>query len=90
MKKFLLRIPFSAWAGLVQPGFGQSQQAEDEDSAARIARVENGLLPAVVIKGQAVRAMELSERMRFYKSSGCKRCVLRPRRDYLDARIRTG
>lgn len=25
------------------PGFGQSQQAEDEGSAARIARIENGL-----------------------------------------------
>src|SRR5437660_1440095 len=33
-------------------GFGQSQQAEDESSAARIAHIENGLLPAVVIKGQ--------------------------------------
>jgi len=27
------------------PGFGQPQQAEDEGSAARIARIENGLLP---------------------------------------------
>ena len=70
-KTFLLLIAFSALAaGLVQPGFGQSQQPEDEGSAARIARIENGLLPAVVIKGQAVRAMKLSERMQFYKVPG--------------------
>ncbi len=69
-KTFLLLIAFSACAGLVQPGFGQSPQAEDEGSAARIARIENGLLPAVVIKGQAVRAMKLSERMQFYKVPG--------------------
>jgi CubicO group peptidase (beta-lactamase class C family) len=49
------------------PGFGQSQPAEDKGSAARIVGIENGLLPAVVIKGQAVRAMKLSERMQFYK-----------------------
>jgi hypothetical protein len=34
---------------------------------ARIAPIENGLLPAVVIQGQAVRAMRLSERVQFYK-----------------------
>jgi hypothetical protein len=90
-KTFLLLIAFSALAaGLVQPGFGQSQQPEDEGSAARIARIENGLLSAVVIKGQAVRAMKISERMQFYKVTGRKRRVLRPRKDYLDARIRTG
>jgi CubicO group peptidase (beta-lactamase class C family) len=80
-KTFLLLIAFCALAaGLVlhranaaadrAPGFGQAQPADDEDSAARIARVENGLLPAVVIKGQAVRAMKLSERMQFYKVPG--------------------
>jgi CubicO group peptidase (beta-lactamase class C family) len=69
-KTFLLLIAFSACAGLVQPGYGQSQQAEDEGSAARIARIENGLLPAVVIKGQAVRAMKIRERMQFYKVPG--------------------
>jgi CubicO group peptidase (beta-lactamase class C family) len=77
-KTFLLLIAFFALAvGLAQhransaadgaPGSGQSQQAKDEGSAARIARIENGLPPAVVIKGQAVRTMELSERMQFYK-----------------------
>jgi CubicO group peptidase (beta-lactamase class C family) len=52
------------------PVFGQPQQAEDESSAARIARIENGLLPAVVIKGKSARAMKLSERMQFYKVPG--------------------
>ena len=79
-KTFLLLVAFFALAsGLVlhhansagrAPVFGQSQQAEDEGSAARIARIENGLLPAVVIKGQSARAMKLSERMQFYKVPG--------------------
>src|SRR6266446_40818 len=80
-KTFLLLVAFFALAsGLVlhhansaadrAPGFGQSQQAEDEGSAARIARIENGLLSAVVIKGQSARAMKLSERMQFYKVPG--------------------
>jgi CubicO group peptidase (beta-lactamase class C family) len=80
-KTFLLLVAFFALAaGLVllhansaadrAPVFGQSEQAEDGGSAARIARIENGLLPAVVIKGQSARAMKLSERMQFYKVPG--------------------
>src|SRR4030081_234154 len=80
-KTFLLLVAFFALAaGMVlhhanssadrTPAFGQSPQAEDEGSAARLARLENGLLPAVVIKGQAARAMKLSERMQFYKVPG--------------------
>ena len=80
-KTFPLLVAFFALAaGLVlhhansaadrAPVFGQSQQAEDEGSASRIARIENGLLPAVVIKGQSARAMKLSERMQFYKVPG--------------------
>lgn len=48
----------------------QPQKADDEGSAARIARIENDLPPAVVIKGQAARAMTLRERMAFYKVPG--------------------
>jgi len=40
-------------AGARRPA--QSQQPRDEGSAARIARIENDLPPAVVIKGQAGR-----------------------------------
>ncbi|MGA7930406.1 MAG: hypothetical protein WCA20_30970 [Candidatus Sulfotelmatobacter sp.] len=69
-KTFLLLIAFFALAAILvlhhansaadrAPGFGESQQLEDEGGAARIARIENGLLPAVVIKSQAARAMKL-------------------------------
>jgi CubicO group peptidase (beta-lactamase class C family) len=82
MKKiFVLPIAFFALAAaLVQhraksaavgaSGSGHSQQAEDEGTAARIGRIENDLPPAVVIKGQALRAMTLRERMHFYKVPG--------------------
>lgn len=63
-------VAFFAIAALVRPGFGQSYKAEDEGSAARIARIEHGLVPAVVIKGQPVHAMKLSDRMQFYKVPG--------------------
>jgi CubicO group peptidase (beta-lactamase class C family) len=43
-----------------------SEQASS-DAAAHIARIENGLLPAVVIKGVPPKSMSLSERMAFYK-----------------------
>ncbi len=47
------------------------QQSEQEaDVRARIARIENGLLPAVLIKGQPVHAMNVLERMKFYKVPG--------------------
>jgi CubicO group peptidase (beta-lactamase class C family) len=80
-KAFLLPIGFfglatalaqhpakSAAAG--DHGSGESQHAQDEGSAAHIARIENDLPPAVVIKGQAARAITLRERMRFYKVPG--------------------
>jgi len=80
-KKFLLPIAFSVLAASLvhhpatfavdrASAFGQSQQPEDEGSPAHIARIENDLPPAVVIKGQAVRSMKLSERMQFYKVPG--------------------
>src|SRR5579871_3199312 len=80
-KTFLLLVAFSALAAAWAqhsakaaadraPESGQSQQAADEGSSVRIARIENDLPPAVVIKGQAARGMKLSERMRFYKVPG--------------------
>ena len=82
MKKiFVLPIAFFALAAALAQhraksaavgasGSGHSQQAEDEGTAARIARIENDLPPAVVIKGQALRAVTLRERMHFYKVPG--------------------
>lgn len=40
------------------------------DIAARIARIENGLLPAATIKGQAAAKMNLAERMKHYNVPG--------------------
>src|SRR5713226_3539235 len=40
------------------------------DVAARIARIENGLLPVVTINGQPPQTMKLAERMHYYKVPG--------------------
>jgi CubicO group peptidase (beta-lactamase class C family) len=45
-------------------------QAPDPAAAARIARIESGLLPAVVIKGQPSQAMTIADRMAHYKVPG--------------------
>jgi CubicO group peptidase (beta-lactamase class C family) len=44
--------------------------APSADSAARIGRIENGLLPAATIKGQAAVKMNLAERMKHYNVPG--------------------
>jgi CubicO group peptidase (beta-lactamase class C family) len=50
-------------------GSRQSSSAQS-DLAARISRIENGLLPAVVIKGIAPKRMRLRDRMEHYKVPG--------------------
>src|SRR5580658_7508815 len=45
-------------------------QAQDPAAAARIARIESGLLPAVVIKGQPPQTMTIIDRMAHYKVPG--------------------
>jgi CubicO group peptidase (beta-lactamase class C family) len=40
------------------------------DFAARIERIENGLLPAATIKGQSIARMNLAERMKHYNVPG--------------------
>jgi CubicO group peptidase (beta-lactamase class C family) len=47
-----------------------SAQAHDPALAARISRIENGLLPAVIIKGQSPQPMTISDRMAHYKVPG--------------------
>jgi len=49
--------------------------AQKVNTAERIQRVENGLLPAVVIKGQAA-PMKLAERMAHYKTPGVSVAVI--------------
>lgn len=78
MKKILL-LPLAiaaVWVGVhryqaataaAQNPAGAANSAEQE---ARIARIENGLLPAVVIKGQPVPAMTVAERMKHYHVPG--------------------
>ena len=46
------------------------QSPRDSALATRIARIENGLLPAVVIKGQAPAPMTIADRMAHYKVPG--------------------
>ena len=41
-----------------------------EDQSARISRIENGLLPAVIIKDQAAPPVSVAARMEHYKVSG--------------------
>jgi CubicO group peptidase (beta-lactamase class C family) len=50
----------------------QSSTAPAPDPAltARVHRIENGLLPAVVIKGQPLKSMTIAERMAFHKVPG--------------------
>ncbi len=43
---------------------------QPQPEAARIARIENGLLPAVIIKGQPPQPMTISSRMEHYKVPG--------------------
>ncbi|HVF47359.1 MAG TPA: serine hydrolase domain-containing protein, partial [Pyrinomonadaceae bacterium] len=40
------------------------------DAKERIARIENGLLPPVVVKGEPILPMRLRDRMQFYKTPG--------------------
>lgn len=47
-----------------------SAQAPDPALAARISRIENGLLPAVIIKGQPPKPMTIADRMVFHKVPG--------------------
>jgi CubicO group peptidase (beta-lactamase class C family) len=46
------------------------QTPSESNVEARIARIENGLLPPIVIKGQNTRAMNIAERMAHYKVPG--------------------
>lgn len=42
----------------------------------RIRRVENGLLPPVIVKGEPIAAMKLIDRMQFYKTPGVSVAVI--------------
>ncbi len=63
------RDPATVAAVVGQPSQGASEVEE------RIRRVENGLLPSVVIKGQPSE-MKLADRMKFYKVPGVSGAVI--------------
>jgi len=46
------------------------QSTHEDVVAQRIERVENGLLPPAVLKGEAPEKMKLADRMRFCKTPG--------------------
>jgi CubicO group peptidase (beta-lactamase class C family) len=50
---------------------GSAPNAED-----RIARVENGLLPRVIVRGEPLPGMKLADRMTFYKVPGVSIAVI--------------
>ena len=76
-----MAAPVNSSAAAIQEPAGGS------DVNARIARIENGLLPPVLIKGQPVQPMTIADRMAL-QGSGREHCVLRPRTNPLDSHIR--
>jgi CubicO group peptidase (beta-lactamase class C family) len=52
------------------PTASPQEPSRDAESDARIKRIENGLLPAATIKGQAVQTMNLAKRMKHYHVPG--------------------
>jgi len=77
VKKFLPLLLFVSLLALVSRSHSLAAANQVSGSpqpsaemAARIARIENGLLPAVVVKGAPPKPMTLAERMAFYKVPG--------------------
>jgi CubicO group peptidase (beta-lactamase class C family) len=50
--------------------FAASGSTNELDVARRIERIENGLLPAITIKGQPLRKMNIADRMKYYNVPG--------------------
>lgn len=69
----ILAMMFSGVCALTPVGQTSGEFRETghtADVAQRIERVENGLLPPAVVKGEAPVKMTLGDRMRFYKTPG--------------------
>jgi CubicO group peptidase (beta-lactamase class C family) len=64
-------------AGLSRPIVAASSHAQNADAlAARIQRVETGLLTAIVLKGEPAAPMKLAERLAHYKVPGVSIAVI--------------
>jgi len=48
----------------------RAQPSDSADTQAHIARIENGLLPSVVIRDKPLPAMKLADRMQYYHVPG--------------------
>lgn len=55
---------------------GQQQTPSADNLAQRIERIENGLLPPSVLKGEAPVRMRLADRLQFYKTPGVSIAVI--------------
>jgi hypothetical protein len=77
---FILTIVNLSVAGIFPTtGFAQKRvpaSTQNHDLDERIRRVENGLLPPIIIKGEPSAAMELARRMQFYKTPGVSIAVI--------------
>lgn len=77
---FILTVVNLSVASVFPPnGLAQKRvpvSTQNLDLEERIRRVENGLLPPVLIKGEPVAAMELARRMQFYKTPGVSIAVI--------------
>lgn len=63
----VLAVPFALAGAAVQPSTAVQ---------AKIQRIENGLLPATLIKGRPLASMTLADRMRFHKVPGISIAVI--------------
>ena len=72
---FLIVVPWplsEAAIGDKRPAESQQEETVEE----RIRRVENGLLPPAVLKGEAPQLMKLEDRMRFHRTPGLSVAVI--------------
>ena len=64
-------IPVCALLTVLMSFQVQAQQpASSSTTQARITRIQNGLLPSVIIKGQPLPATKLTDRMQYYRVPG--------------------
>jgi CubicO group peptidase (beta-lactamase class C family) len=77
---FILTVMSLSVAGIFSPtGFARKRvpaSTQNHDLVERIRRVENGLLPPIIIKGEPAAAMEITRRMQFYKTPGVSIAVI--------------
>lgn len=70
MKRLLSLLPAIVALLTIAAFAAQKSSTPPDDQSAHISRIENGLLPAVIIKGQATPPFTVAERMQHYKVPG--------------------